>query len=295
MPGRLAAQTPATIRVGATTNDVAQAVYYADALGYFKKAGLDVQIQTMGSGAAELAAVAGGGIDIGESNVLSLAVAHSRGIPVKFIAPAGEYVSATPTTLLVVEKNSPIRSGKDLNGKTIATSALHDLLQIATAEWVDKNGGDSKTVKFIEMPSPEMAPALVRGTVDAATIPEPSLTVARETTRVLGKPYDAVASRFIIDAWFARNEWIEQNRDVAKRFADAVVEASIWGNKNHAASAKILEQHSKIDPSVIAAMTRATYGQRLSTDNLQPVIALAARYDAIPQAFPATDIYDAAL
>ena len=289
------AQAPLTIRVGATTNDVAQAVYYADSLGYFKKAGLDVQIQTLRSGAAELAAVAGSAIDIGESNVLSLAVAHSRGIGVKYIAPAGEYVSSAPTTLLVVEKSSAIKSGKDLNGKTVATSALHDLLQIATAQWIDKNGGDSKTVKFIEMPSPEMAAALSRGTVDAATIPEPSLTVAREDTRVLGKPYDAIAGRFTIDAWFARTDWIDQNRDAAKRFTSAVVQAGAWGNKNHAASAKILEAHSKIDPAIIAAMTRATYGEKLSTESLQPVIELAARYDAIPKSFPASEIFDATL
>ena len=46
------------------------------------------------------------------------------------------------------------------------------------------------------------------------------------------------------------------------------------------------------DPAILASMTRATYGDRLRPELLQPVIDLAVRYDVIPKSFPASEIYD---
>ena len=39
--------------------------------------------------------------------------------------------------------------------------------------WVDKNGGSSAKVKFIELPFPQMEAALVAGKVDAISVQEP--------------------------------------------------------------------------------------------------------------------------
>ena len=61
-----------TLRIASTPIDVGAEVYYAQALGMFKQAGLDVQIQSIDNGAAIAAAVAGGAADIGQSNVVSL-------------------------------------------------------------------------------------------------------------------------------------------------------------------------------------------------------------------------------
>jgi len=39
----------------------------------------------------------------------------------------------------------------DINGKTIAINGLKNINEIPTDAWIDNNGGDSKTLKFIEM------------------------------------------------------------------------------------------------------------------------------------------------
>jgi NitT/TauT family transport system substrate-binding protein len=293
MPARAAD----ALRIGATGNDSAAEVYYADELGMFKKRGLDVQIQNLRSGAAQAAAIAGGALDIGEQNIISMSHAHERGLTFRYIAPAAEYVSASSTTSLVIGKSSTVKSGKDLEGKTVAVNALGDLTQIGASAWIDKHGGDSTKVKFLEMVPAEIGAALARGTIEAGVIPEPALTAAEDAGQVklLGQPYDALGERFLINGWFANADWIKKNPESAKKFADAIYEAGKWANTHRVESAKIFAKHSKVDSTVIARMRRATYGEKFDGKSLQAVLDEAVRYKGISKSFPATELYDATL
>ena len=288
---------PVTVRVGATGNDTAAEVYYAQALGLFRKRGLDVQIESLRNGAAEAAAVAGGALDVGEQNVVSMAHAHARGIPFVFIAPAGEYDARASTTSLVVAPNSPIRGGKDFAGKSVAVNALGDLTQIGASAWIDQHGGDSSKVRFIEMPPAQIGAAVARGTVDAGVIPEPALTLAESAGEVkeLAQPYDALAPHFMINGWFATTDWLRKNHDTAKNFAAAIREAGAWANAHRTESAKILQAHSKVDPAVLARMRRATYGQAFDAPSLQRVVDDAVRYKGLDRPVTAGELFDANL
>jgi NitT/TauT family transport system substrate-binding protein len=286
------ADAPVTIRVGAGANDTVSNLFDAVALGYFKSRGLDVQIQMMTSGASEAAALAGGALDIAESNVVSMSAAHLRGIPFVFIAPGAQYVTTSPTTLLVCPKTSTIKSGKDLNGKNFGVVALADLSQLGPVTWIDSTGGDGSTVHYVEMPAAGMAAALDRGTVDAAMIPEPALQIALAggTAKVCAKAFDSVAPAFMLNGWITTGDWLKKNPDVARKFRDAMLEASKWANKNHKASAEIFKQYSKAPPEIIDTMTRATFAEKLDPDLVQPVINAAAKYKFIDHPFPAADI-----
>ena len=65
--------TPLTINVISLPSDTAGTLYYADELGYFKAAGLDVKITDMTASPPIVAAVASGAGDIGFSVVTSTA------------------------------------------------------------------------------------------------------------------------------------------------------------------------------------------------------------------------------
>src|SRR5580693_2122463 len=117
LPG--SAQAPATLKIATTPTDIGSEVFYAADKGFFKANGLDAQIQVISNGAAITAAVMSGALDVAQSNIASLAAAHEAGLDVVIIAPAGMYSSKVPTTALVVGKNSPIKTAKDLNGKII--------------------------------------------------------------------------------------------------------------------------------------------------------------------------------
>jgi NitT/TauT family transport system substrate-binding protein len=277
------AQDLTLVRVGALPTDGTSVVFYAKELGYFERAGLDVEITTMGSGPAIAAAVAGGALDIGIANVATVAQARARGLPMRFIAPSSMADPATMTDVVMVAADSTIRSGADLNGKIIAVNGLKDLQQISAMAWVDKHGGDSKTLHFLEIPIPQMAAALEAHRVDAALDVEPFVTIARAQGqgKVIGDVLDGVGSRYMVTGWLALDPWLAAHADTAARFVSAIRGAADWANSHHHESGAILVKNTKISADLADTMARAKFGTVLDPALLLPVIDGAVRYGVL--------------
>src|SRR5665213_1870616 len=114
----LFAQSLTSLKVATTPTDIGAQLFYATDMGFFKAAGIEANTQVISNGAAITSAVLGGAIDVAQSNIVSLALAHQRGLDIVVIAPAGIYSSKEPTSALVVAKSSTYKTAKDLNGKT---------------------------------------------------------------------------------------------------------------------------------------------------------------------------------
>jgi NitT/TauT family transport system substrate-binding protein len=283
------AQTPVTLRVATTPIDLGAEVLYAQDQGFFKKAGLTVDVQLMDSGAAIAAGVASGALDVAQGNLVTLATAHEKGLPFVVVAPAGLYSANDSTTSLVVAKSSPIKSAKDLENKTIALNGLRNITQIGADAWLESNGADYAKARYVEMPFPQMGAALEAGRVDAAVIAEPELSSALAGgARVLGQPYTSIAKQFLIGGWFTTSAWAKSHPAELKRFVAAIAEAGRWANGHRAESARILEKYTKIHVS--PSMKRTTYAERLSASEIQPLIDAAAKYKSLKAPFPASEL-----
>jgi len=287
----LAQTAPTVIRLGTAPVESYALAYYAVERGFFKAANLDVQIQTFSGGGGVMTAAAGGALDMGCANVGAQANAYMRSLPFAMIAGGGNYSTNSPTTVLAVAKNSPLKTAKDLNGKTIGCSTLNDLQQVSVMKWVDTNGGDSSTLKFLEIPVPEMAPALVAGRIDGACELEPSLTYAKNDIRVFGKCYDAIAKTLTITTHFANTAWLDAHPAAAHAFIGAMRAAAQWANKNPAASATILERVSQIPAATVGVMNRVVFAESLEASTIQPVIDATAQYKFIPKTFNVTEMF----
>jgi NitT/TauT family transport system substrate-binding protein len=290
MTAGAAAQTLPTVKVATTPIDVGAEVLYGIDMGFFKKHGLNVEVQFIDNGAAIASAVASGAIDVAQGNVVTLATAHDKGLPFVVVAPAALYSSAAPTSALIVAKNSPIKTGKDLTGKTVGITGVKNITHIATMAWIDQTGGDSSTVKYIELKFSEMAAAVAAGRIDAGVTAEPDLSVAVQDgdARILTPVYNAIAPTFIIGAWFATSDWAKAHPDLVTRYVAAINEAGAWANKNQSASAKILAKYTKIESK--AGMKRVTFPEKSELTLMQPVIDITAKYKVIKAPFPASDL-----
>lgn len=287
LPAR--AQTLPVVHVTLVPIDAGAEVFYAKDMGFFAKAGIDVDVQTAANGGAAAAAVAGNAVDIGYSDMVSISSAFAHGIPFVVVAPAALHEATAPTNYLMVAANSPIHTAKDLSGKIVAGSGLGTISGYAPRAWIEANGGDVSAVKFVELPFPQMQPALDAGRVDAVAIAEPFLSIARKTDRILASPYDAVAKEFLISAFFTTSTWAKAHPDLLNRFVTAMHEAAVWGNANHAKSAEILLKYAKLNPDLVATMVRIHYGERLDPALMQPVINVAAKFGKFPP-FPADSL-----
>ena len=281
-----------TLRIASASDDDVTPILYAQQAGLFRKAGLDVVLQRANSGAQIAAAVAGGAVDIGKSSMMTLASAHARGLPFVLVAPSGVYVTKTPSAMTLVLNNSPIKTARDLTGKTMPATALKDLMQVATLSWVDKNGGDSKSLKFIEMPAASIPTALEEGRVDAATMYYPVLSAALASGkyRVIAHPLDAIGPSFLIAAWFTTNDTFAKHKAEIATFVRVLREASAYTNAHHAETVPLIATFAGTEPATIARMTRATAGLSLDARNVQPLIDASAAYGVFDKAFDAHEI-----
>jgi len=280
------------LRIGALLLDNTAEVFYARERGSFTRAGLDVDISVFPSGGAAGAALVGGAVDISIIDAVSMASAHAHGVPLAYLAPATIYTRAYPAYELLVPAASPIRTARDFNGKTVAVNALRNILGIPTEAWIDNNGGDAHSVKFVEVPFPTMAAAMLDGKVDAASISEPFITNALDSGkfRKISAAEKNVAPEFMFSGWAATVDWVAKHADVAKRFVGVMNDTAKWANANHPQSAQILVAVNKMPLEVAAKMERSYYGEKLSPALLQPVIDAAAKYGAIGQSFPASEV-----
>jgi NitT/TauT family transport system substrate-binding protein len=290
-PAVVRSQSLTPVSVGIIPVDVAANVYYAQDLGYFKDAGLDVSIQPLASGPALAQAVQGGAINFGVSNVATIGVAKLRGLPFRFVTPAAVvFPRQQPTDVVMVATDSTIAPGPSLNGKTIAINGLKDLQEIEARGWVDKFGGDNTTIKFIEVPFPAMGGALQEKRADIIFPTEPFTTADASVGKIIGNAFDGVGPRFMLLGWFASEPWLAANGPIAAKFVGAVRRASEWANHNHDASAQMLANHTKVTADVAHKMVRAVYGTTLDPTLLTPVLNLALKYNLLSQPVAAGDL-----
>ena len=289
--GSVAAQSepPAVLHIETIPFDAGSEAFYAKDMGFFAKHGLDVTVAPVGNGPAIAAAVASGAVDIGFSNALSIETAHKRGLPFVFVAPAAMYSSAAPTSVLMVPKDSTLKTARDLNGKTIAINGLKNIAEYGPSIWIDKNGGDASTVKFIEIPPAEIPAALEGHRVDAAFVSEPQIAQAKAGSRIFAKAYDAIGDGFMIAGSFTAKSWADQHPDLLRKFQAAMHETAAWANRYPDRTAPILAKYTKLDPALVRSSVRAKFGDRLSATALQPTIDLAAHYKLL-ETFPAQDL-----
>jgi NitT/TauT family transport system substrate-binding protein len=274
-----------TIRIVEAGQDIDAQAFYAQDLGIFKKYGInaDIQILRKGGGAAATAAIAGGAADIGEGDIVSTANAHQRGIDIMIIAPSGIFRASAPTTEVIVANNSPIKTGKDLEGQTIALISPEGPSRIATNAWLESTGASLEKVKFIELPPVNMAAAVAQGTIAAAVINEPSLVASQSCCRVLANNFQSIGNVWQLNSWYATADWIAKNPDLAHRFALAMRETAVWANNpaNHAQSGAILDKYTPFPPDLLPKMNRATYGELLDPKTMQPLLDAALKYKAL--------------
>lgn len=290
VPMAARSQATTTLKMATIPIDVGAEVFYAQDQGFFKKAGIDAQIQPISNGPAIAAAVASGTINIGFSNLVSLATAFKRGVPITLIAPAGEYSTNAPTSVCVVAQNSSIKTAKDLEGKTFATNGLKNIAEFGPRAWIDENGGDSTKVSFIEMPFPAMAAALARGQIAAALLAEPTATEFKSSTKLLSKCFDGISRSFLISAYFTTTSWANAHPDLVRKFQEAMRETAAWANKNHEKTAEIIARETHISPEVARSMNRSVYPERLDPALIQPVIDVTAKYGGLTGPFPAAQM-----
>jgi NitT/TauT family transport system substrate-binding protein len=101
--------------------------------------------------------------------VAPMAIAlKAQGVPIKIVYLGHRYGSA-----VVVRKDGPIHSVRDLAGHTIAIPSRFSDERLIVFKALKKNGMSGNDVRMIEMAPPDVAGALAAGAIDAFSMGEP--------------------------------------------------------------------------------------------------------------------------
>jgi ABC-type nitrate/sulfonate/bicarbonate transport system substrate-binding protein len=266
-----------TLRVGAPLTDSFGTPWFIKDAGAFARSGYDVELSTIPAASAVAAAVAGGALELGVSDLVSTAQAVQKGVPIAMIAPCGLYSSSEPVTALYVAKSSPIQKPKDLEGHSLAVPQIGGLSTAALRAWLAENKVDIDKVKIVEVPQPSANVAIVRGTVDSGILGEPFITPVKNDIRDVGHPLDAIAKTYVLSAWFAQRSWLDADRARSRRILDAIYETARWANGHRSETAAILARDGKMDVNMVLTMNRTRFGTSLVLAEVQPVLDASAK------------------
>lgn len=286
-PNVARAQAAPAIRMGGVPEDSATPALYAIGSGLFKRHGLDVTLETQHNGPSVMSGVVGNSYQIGKSSTPPLAVAVSKGLSFVIVAAGGLYTSNAPIAGLLVKSDSALRKPADIAGKTIGVGALNDVHSLAVRAWLDKNGIDSASVRFTEIPISEIPVAIEQGRIDAGSANEPVFSAAQldGKLRVMAHHFDAISPRFMYTAWFSSRQYVAENPGAVRAFGAAMAEAARYCNTHHDQTIEMIAKYTSLEPDQVRHMARVEQGTALDPKLLQPVVEAMMKFGFLPRGF----------
>jgi NitT/TauT family transport system substrate-binding protein len=220
--------------------------YYFVALdkGYYRDAGLDVDI-VRGQGSADAVKQVGAGTaQIGFADAASVILGRANdGVPVKTIA---EIYAKPPHAIFTVE-GSGITTPKDLEGRTIADSASSSLPKLFPA-YAKAAGIDANKVKWLFVTSDAIAATLALQRADAVTyytISEKLMEKAVKPKKLTVLKFSDVGMDFYSNGLIANDEMIKSKPDQVRRFVRATLQGLNDAIADPEAAATILNKHQR--------------------------------------------------
>jgi len=253
-------------------------IYLGKQKGFFSKRSIELELTLASGGAAIVPAVVSGQYQFGFSNVISLLLATSNGLPLKVVCNGNNStgVDGSDFAALMVKADSPIKTPADLAGKTVAANTLKNIVDTSVRASVRKAGGDPKAVKFVELPFPQQPAALQAGQVDAVFVVEPfQQAVLAQGGRKIASSYVDTAPNLTVALYFASQQLIASKPDLVKRFTEAMKESLAYADGHPDEARAIIGTYTQIAPDVIAKMTLPKWPAEIDRKSVQTLADLA--------------------
>jgi NitT/TauT family transport system substrate-binding protein len=252
-------------------------IYLGKQKGFFSNRRIDLDLQKAQGGAAIVPAVVSGQYQFGFSNMISLLLGQTRGLPLKVVCNGNNSTGQdSDFAALMVKGDSPIKSPKDLAGKTVAANTLKNIVDTSVRASVRKDGGDPKAVKFVELAFPQQPAALQSGQVDAVFVVEPfQQAVLAQGGRKIASSYVDAAPNLTVASYFTSAKLLGDNPDLVKRFTDAMKESLAYADSHPDEARSIITTYTDIKADVVAKVVLPKWPPDVNRDSVQKLNELA--------------------
>jgi NitT/TauT family transport system substrate-binding protein len=253
-------------------------IYLGVEKGFFAERDIEVSLELAEGGAAIVPAVVSGQYQFGFSNVVSMLLSHSQGLPIRVVSNGvnSTGVDGEDFAALMVAEDSPIETAADLEGKTVAANTLQNIVDTSVRASVRKAGGDPSKVEFTKLPFPDQPAALANGQVDAVFVVEPfQQAVLAQGGRKIASSYVDAAPDLTVAVYFASQRLLAEDPDLAKRFTEAMAEALSYADSNPDEARQIIGTYTEIAPEVIEQVTLPKWPAEVNQESVRTLADLA--------------------
>ncbi len=272
------------VMVGGLSKQIYLPNMLAQQLGYFKDQHLDVSLIDEGSGQASEDEVLAGNVDAGSGAYVHPMVLNAAGKKIETICQFG--IAPGEAEVIDARKASSIQSPNDLQGKNLGVTELGSGTHTLTLAILGKAGIDPTKEHFIAVGAGDtFIAAIDHQTIDGGMTTEP--TISRLTSSGKGKVLvdlrtpestrAALGGDYPFIGIFAKNDWVNSNKDAAQRLVNAYVK-----------TLKYIHSHTAAE---IAAKMPADYyagNQALYVSALQNQISIFGTDCKMPAGGPET-------
>lgn len=277
-------------------------VYVAQEKGFFKDAGLEVEVKPGLGSEKNLQLLQAGQADFAMVDISAGMIAYAQGKFKDFTIVSA--IHQRNLACFMALTGSGISTPKDLENKKIAYIP-GGIVKTLFDTYAKLSGIDAKTVTWVNMPPQEMGKGLAQGSIDAATQFVVGKPAVEQAAKAKGKT--AVVLPFsdqLVDLYgnglAVSKKSLADNPDRVKRFNDAMLKGLQYAIDNPAEAGKIYAKYQKLQPEPVAAAEVAlmvpytkTAGTPLGALDEQKVarnIALLQGAGAIPGPINAKDV-----
>jgi NitT/TauT family transport system substrate-binding protein len=251
--------------------------------GFFKAEGLTVKTQMLQGGAEAPPKLQSGNLDLAIGAYVPFFMAKAGGFPLHIVSDAFETARGTHT--IMVSKDSPIHTVKDLVGKKIAVNVKHNLATLLIQATLQPQGVKlDENKNFVPVPFPNMQAALKNRSVDAAQFVEPFGTQAQKTigARLITDLSEGPTTNFPVGGYASTENWAKKNPKTEAAFQRAIYKAQAV-LADRLVLAQTLPTYTQIDPATAATIHTGTYPTSINTTRLQRVADIMQQYGYLEQ------------
>jgi ABC-type nitrate/sulfonate/bicarbonate transport system substrate-binding protein len=270
-----------TIRVLRSPVGTFQGLYIAEEQGYFKDAGLKVEISVGGAPTQNIAQLQAGQTDIIMTGSFDLVTAVAQGLPVVAVLNTQDQ-GDVGTTGLVVPKGSAIKTVADLKGKNVALPGAQSTQGLMVARALRTAGMKLSDINIVNLPPDAMIESATRGTVDAITVFGLFFPLAKsQGFTELPEVYNEIKGTPAV-IFASTKQWASEHADALKRFNDAMLKAYDYANAHPEAVRAVDTAQTKQPADFIATRYIAPFVGKFQRDKWAAAVADMKEFGYIP-------------